>query len=168
MSGKSHCANISPKCGRNRRPVVPKLRVPTQRHPSWGILEKSRIGLIHRPSLSQSITSPNQCPIHLPPSLILPLFSHSQLHIRSVVILVDWASSHQGADGPLLSAGLPAGPPDHQKGGDEREAKRERTGRERWGLGDSRRGCNGSDLSTRRIEFVDETDRICRRKGSDL
>ena len=102
----------------------------------------------HQPSLSQSITSPNQCPIHLPPSLILPLFSHSQLHIRCVVILVDWASSHQGADGPLLSAGLPAGPPDHQEGGDEREAKRERTGRERWGSGDSRRGCNGSDLST--------------------
>ena len=51
MSEKSHCPNISPKRGRNRRPVVPKLRVPTQRHPSWGIPE------------SQGEDSPDQCPL---------------------------------------------------------------------------------------------------------
>ena len=142
MSGKSHCTNISPKRGRNRRPVVPKLRVLTQRHPSWGILEKSRIGF--------SFTD-HHCLNPSPPPTNVPFTSpvtHSPTSLPPPAPHLMRSNTCRLADGPLLSAGLPAGPLDHQKGGDEREAKRESTGRERWGSGDSRRGCNGSDLST--------------------
>ena len=84
MSEKSHCPNISPRHGCNRRPVVPKLRVPTQRHPSWGILEKSRIGL-PSPTITVSIHHLPQPMSHSPPPVthsptFLPLPAPHSIH----------------------------------------------------------------------------------------
>ena len=73
MSEKSHCPNISPKRGRNRRPVVPKLRVLTQRHPSWRILEKSRIGL---PFTDHHCLNPSPPPTNVPFTSPRHSFSH--------------------------------------------------------------------------------------------
>ena len=153
MSEKSHCPNISPKCGRNRRPVVPKLRVPTQRHPSWGILEKSRIGF--------SFTD-HHCLNPSPPPTNVPFTSpvtHSPTFLPLLAPhLVRSNTCRLGLQPPRCRR-----PPTELGPARRTPRPTERRGRER-SKERAQEGKGGAQVTA----AGDVLARICRRRGSDL